>query len=237
MPYIDRITNIISDSRGEGPVIGGPNRRTWTSSKERYHHGSLVNSAVQRGLQLVAQFGPMAVTMRGLARELGVTAAALVHYFHNRSGLLGAIAEAAAAQMRPFSVVRSGGLRAGERLRNTAQSWVAFAAQNPNLYRVVFGEGWRDGQTSTAAGRECIYSVDRIASMGQVSGHIRDGSPREHGLLFFSAVHGLALARADGGLPEQAVGPLIDRFVQAIESTKDSLAPVAPRKPRLPSRA
>lgn len=193
--------------------------RTWICHKARYHHGSLVEAAIKRGIEVVAQSGPMALTLRGLARDLGVTAAALVHYFHNRSGLRAAIAHAAAAQMRPFSIVRSGGERSGERLRAMAQSWVSFAADNPNLYRAVFGEGWHDGQLSSPARRECVYSVDRIANMGQASGHIREGSPREHGWLYFSAVHGLALARADGAAPAECVGPLIERHVQSIEST------------------
>lgn len=210
-----------------GAIPPRPKTRRWMSNKIKYHHGSLPASAIQRGLEVVAQSGPMAVTMRGVARDLGVTAAALVHYFHNRAGLRSAIAHAAAEQMRPFSVVRSGGERAGERLRATAGAWVEYAANNPNLYRLVFGEGWRDGEIPASARQQLVYSVDRIANLGQQSGHIRPGQPREHGWLFFSAVHGLALARADRAAPHESVAPLIDRFACAIEAERSSQPPRA----------
>ena len=201
-------------------------------TKAKYHHGSLVQAAICRGLEWVAESGPMAVTMRGLARDLGVTAAALVHYFHNRAGLRAAIAHAAAEQMRPFTVVRSGGQGAGERLRRTAQAWVDYAGKNPHLYRLVFGEGWREGQLPTPARRECVYSVDRIANLGQMSGHIRAGATKEHGWLFFAAVHGLALARADGAAPSDAVTPLVDRFVRAIEADPNASGRKQARSPQ-----
>ena len=55
--------------------------------KRRYHHGDLHNSALLRGAEMVARAGPAALTLRALARELGVSATALVHYFGHVKGL------------------------------------------------------------------------------------------------------------------------------------------------------
>ena len=63
-------------------------------AKPRYHHGSLQQAALQRGRELVARFGPDALTLRGLARELGVSATALVYHFGSLAGLRSSVAAA-----------------------------------------------------------------------------------------------------------------------------------------------
>ncbi len=55
--------------------------------KRGYHHGNLRASALPRGRQLVTIHGPAALTLRGLARDLGVTATSLVREFGNLAGL------------------------------------------------------------------------------------------------------------------------------------------------------
>lgn len=202
----------------------------WQSKKDKYHFGNLVDAAIRRGLELVAKFGPNGVTMRGLARDLGVSAAALVHYFHNRAGLRAAIANAAAEQMKPFSVVRSGGEWAGPRLHAMAGAMVDYATKHPNLYRIVYGEGWRETESPTPVRRQFVHSVDRISNFGQTSKYIRAGSNQEHAWLFHAAAHGLAMCAADGVLPKTLIEPVITRFVQNLYQAKTGVASTLPTR-------
>lgn len=213
-----------STRRGSGSL-----GHQWTSTKEKYHHGTLPASAVRLGLALVAKFGPNAVTMRGMARALGVTAAALVHYFHNRAGLRAAIAHAAAEQLRPYSVVRSGGEWSGARLKNMAAAMSTYAREQPNLYRIIYGEGWREGDLATPVRRQFVHSVDRIANMGQPSKYIRPGNKLEHAWLFHAAAHGLAMCAADGAVPKALVEPIITRFVDNLYQAQPHRASTLPR--------
>ena len=201
------------------PSPRGPRRpRTWRCSKERYHHGSLREAAIARGLAVVARAGPMGVTMAGIARDCGVSPAGLVYYFHNRAGLRAAIANAAAEQMRPFSVFRAGGARSASALRDNSAAWVEYAAKNPNLYRIVFGEGWRGNEPATLPRSECLHSIDRVANIGQMSRHIRAGATRDHAWYLWSAMHGLAMSCADGATTPAKVKPLIERFVAGLSA-------------------
>lgn len=202
----------------------------WHSKKDKYRAGNLAERAIRRGLELVSKFGPNGVTMRGLARDLGVSAAALVNYFHNRAGMRAAIANAAAEQMKPFSVVRSGGEWAGPRLHAMAGAMVDYATKNPNLYRIVYGEGWRETESPTPVRRQFVHSIDRISNMGQVSKYIRAGSNQEHAWLFHAAAHGLAMCAADGVLPKPLVEPVIARFVQNLYQTKTNVASTLPTR-------
>lgn len=211
------------------PIGTGSTGHRWRSTKERYHLGNLVDAALRRGLELVSRFGPNGVTMRGLARDLGVSAAALVHYFHNRAGLRAAIANAAAEQMKAFSVVRSGGEWAGPRLHAMAGAMVDYATKNPNLYRIVYGEGWRETESPTPVRRQFVFSVDRISNFGQPSKYIRAGSNQEHAWLFHAAAHGLAMCAADGVLPKPLIEPVIARFVDNLYQAKTNVASTLPR--------
>lgn len=218
-----------------GPESAAPTPRgtgslghRWRSTKDKYHFGNLADAAIRRGTELVAKFGPNGVTMRGLARDLGVSAAALVHYFHNRAGLRAAIANAVAEQMKPFSVVRSGGEWAGPRLHAMAGAMVDYATKNPNLYRIVYGEGWRETESPTPVRRQFVHSVDRISNFGQASKYIRPGPNQEHAWLFHAAAHGLAMCAADGVLPKMLVEPVIARFVQNLYQAKTNVASTLP---------
>lgn len=228
MPIISDFVAQSPEGRPSPRVGSGSRGHRWTSNKRPYHHGSLRASAIQHGMALVAKSGPMAVTMRGVARDLGVSAAALVYFFHNRAGLRAAIAHAAAELMRPYSVVRSGGEWAGIRLKHMAGSMVEFATANPNLYRVIYGEGWRDGGTPTPVRRQFVYSIDRIANMGQASKYIRPGPKQEHAWLFHAAAHGLAMCAADGSLPKALVEPILSRFVNNLYQAQPHRASTLP---------
>ena len=228
------ITNLDDESPPSTRRGTGSLGHRWRSTKDKYHLGNLTTAAIRRGLELVAKFGPNGVTMRGLARDLGVSAAALVHYFHNRAGLRAAIANAAAEQMKPFAVVRSGGEWAGPRLHAMAGAMVDYATKNPNLYRIAYGEGWRETESPTPLRRQFVHSVDRISNFGQSSKYIRPGSNQEHAWLFHAAAHGLAMCAADGVLPKTLVEPVIARFVSNLYAAREPAARTHP-SPRPPA--
>ena len=66
---------------------------SWYAKPKRYRHGALATSALCRGREIVAAHGPAALTVRGLARELGVTPRAIRYWFGTLADLRAAIAE------------------------------------------------------------------------------------------------------------------------------------------------
>ena len=57
-----------------------------------YHHGDLRRALIHATVAAVAASGPTAVSLRGLAAELGVSHAAPVHHFGDKAGLFTAVA-------------------------------------------------------------------------------------------------------------------------------------------------
>lgn len=122
----------------------------WRAKGRRYHHGDLFNSAIRRGLEIVRNEGPDALTLRGLARDLKVTASALLYFFKSRVGLRNAVAAWAGRDLadagRPSSVVSA----PLHWLESSARAWLKQAMAEPNLYRAATGEGWIGSTGPTA---------------------------------------------------------------------------------------
>lgn len=177
-----------------------PSRR---SLKPRYHHGNLRQVALRRGREIVALHGPDALTLRGLARELGVTATALVYHFGSRAGLRSAVAAAVLADLERAAFADAmGAARASPEVVGNA--WVAYAEKNPYLYRLASGEGWRDQPrvpTGLDAGGLALPSPRRVLQTAFARRTRRLGLPTGDAAradLFAFTIHGLALARIDG---------------------------------------
>lgn len=197
---------------------------SWYAKPKRYRHGALATSALCRGREIVAAHGPAALTVRGLARELGVTPRAIRYWFGTQADLRAAVAERVAE-----SVNRTLPERNVEPPRETLQkatsTWIEAAAAEPNLYRLASGEGWvgpgigwRGGAFAAPPPLTGLRRrVDRILrSPPRARGRARPASPQA--LLVSSVVHGLAMARIEGVAADQvekAATLLLDALLPA----------------------
>ena len=62
-------------------------------SKSAYHHGNLQEALIETALEVIAEGDVASLSLRELARRLGVSYAAPYHHFQDKSKLLGAIAK------------------------------------------------------------------------------------------------------------------------------------------------
>lgn len=109
------------------------------SESRPYHHGDLRRALVEAGRGLLEREGIAALSLRAVAREAGVSAAAPYHHFKDRAALLAAIAHegnvALHAEMREaFDSAEAG----QKRIVAVGVAYVSFAVANPALYRLMF---------------------------------------------------------------------------------------------------
>jgi len=97
-----------------------------------YHHGNLREALLQRAADVIAERGVEAVSLRALARDLGVSHSAPRRHFADRGALLAEIARVGFLMAREAMDV--GAERAGPdpvaRYRALGRSYVAFAREN-----------------------------------------------------------------------------------------------------------
>ena len=114
--------------------------------KRPYHHGDLRAALIEAGLAMLAERDAEGVSLREMARSVGVSATAVYRHFPDKTALMAALAREgldrlAAAQHAASDHV--GGGAAG--FAATGQAYVRFALANPALFRLIF--------TSSAARR------------------------------------------------------------------------------------
>ena len=103
-----------------------------------YHHGDLRRALVDAARRLLEAEGPSALSLRAVAREAGVSPAAPYHHFKDKAELLDAVAQEGwdilQVQMKAAKQQAEG----LEQLTALGVAYVAFARDNPALYRVMY---------------------------------------------------------------------------------------------------
>lgn len=203
-----------------------------TSNRASYHHGDLRNALVRAAAELAATGGPDAVTIRGAAREVGVTPTAAYRHFANHSDLLEAARTLAmdgmtAAMAEFLQQVPDDGdpvARAVVRLESTGRGYIRFALQEPGVFRTCFTGGLREAER-TGMGSPAPYvllgtMLDELVEVGYLAPEDRPGA--EAGP--WAAVHGLAMLLIDGPLKEMTDAERADAIDRTLEMTTRGLA-------------
>lgn len=106
----------------------------------RYHHGDLRSTLLSTALELLETAGPKALTLRALARKIGVSPMAPYHHFKDREALLVAIATAGFERLQDSKIrIEVAHPQASDALSAGAANFVRFVLENPNLFRLMNG--------------------------------------------------------------------------------------------------
>jgi AcrR family transcriptional regulator len=103
-----------------------------------YHHGDLRDALVHAALREAEQGGPEAISLKALAKQLGVSQPAPYRHFADREALLAAVT---AEAFRQFSAVMReaiGKPSKRSKLSRFAQASLAFGLRRNGIYRLMF---------------------------------------------------------------------------------------------------
>jgi AcrR family transcriptional regulator len=178
--------------------------RRRTRTKAGYHHGDLRRALLDEALAMLRGTDPADLSLRELARRLGVTYGAPHHHFAEKDDLLAALAEAAFAEILERTLKRlerAGAIGERERLRIMAETYLEFARTEPSRYRVMFLPQLRDrkkfAKLHETGGRALSALADVFAAAGV------DGErARSRAVGCWSTLHGFAVLANEGFLPE-----------------------------------
>ena len=153
--------------------------------------------------RLFAERGPAAVTMRELARELGVSPMTPYRYFADKEAILAAVrarAFDAFAAALENAAVRPG--NAAERADAVGRAYLDFAFSQPHAYRLMFDASQaQDGRYPELerAGRRARRTMTTYME-ALVAGGFLAGDPEMLGQIFWAMVHGLVVLQLAGKL-------------------------------------
>lgn len=181
---------------------------TVSTSQSSYHHGSLREALIDAGMRALEGSEAHDLSLRDLAREVGVTPAAVYRHFPNKEALLAALGQEGLAMLgrsQRESYEAAGG--GGKGFAETGRAYVRFALAHPALFRLVFAHGdpaiLKSDQPDPAA--ELLHD-STVALTGS------DGPEAERlALQAWAIAHGVAMLMLDRRIP--ADDALIDRLI------------------------
>ena len=182
--------------------------------KRTYHHGDLRRALIEAGLDLLEQRDADALSLREVARAVGVSATAVYRHFPDKDALLDALSaegfERLAAAQHAAAEAAGGG-EAG--FAATGMAYVRFALANPALFRLAF----RATSARNILDAPPEHIPDAIAFLranAQAAAEKADADPRVVAIRAWALVHGLAVLILDGQV--EADDALVERTINAM---------------------
>jgi len=171
--------------------------------RQGYHHGDLRSALLDAGLRLLRSRSVDDLGLRELAREVGVSAAAIYRHFPDKNALMAALAVEGLdrlAQAQRQAARAAGGGRAG--FLASGMAYVRFAVDHPALFRLVFSAAQQcdpldapiDGVA--AAMRDLRHDIEALMPAGAAPAEAKAAALRAWAL-----VHGIAQLVLDRQVP------------------------------------
>ena len=175
-----------------------------TSAARGYHHGELRTALVGAALDLLAENGADAVSLRAVARRAGVSAMAPYRHYPDKEALLAAVAVQGFNGLRDVLRAADYTAPAGQALVEQASAYVGYALDHPALFRLMFGPKRLGVHPELTAAGEAAYAVlaARVAAEAPANA---DRDARALGC--WSMVHGLASLVLDDRISDKTVAP------------------------------
>lgn len=175
---------------------------------DTYHHGDLRRALIDEAGKALEGGGVDAISLRGLARVLGVSHAAPGHHFSDRNELLSELAADGYAGLADALSAAMDGRPPSTWLARTGEAYIRFALANPQRYRMMFASRLMTGdcpERLSAESRRAYMLLLKAAHRQEPQGDESDYRLKTPELTAWSLVHGSVMLWLDGQL-----GPDVD---------------------------
>jgi len=164
------------------------------TNKDPYHHGDLRNTLVNTARSLLEKDGEKALSLRGVARKVGVSRAAPYHYFKSKSALLSAVATVGYMELTGTMVKEAKtAITPNDKLNKLGVGYIKFAVNHPQLFTLM-SDPVLD-TTSTSSELSKAREASAAPLLDAVGACIPKGTKEQiaaGGAAAWSIVHGMA---------------------------------------------
>ncbi|REK11138.1 MAG: TetR/AcrR family transcriptional regulator [Planctomycetota bacterium] len=182
------------------------------TKRKAYHHGDLAAELLRVGGELLAAEGPEALSLRELARRIGVSHQAPYRHFFDKDALLASLAAEGFMDLGRV-VAKAAARHPNDSVGQLVAAGVAYVEQGlkqPERYRLMFG---RQSSSPTPNSQQleeeshaAFGHLVAIIERGQANGVFKSGDPQELAAAAWCQVHGLTSLLIDERLDEVPAG-------------------------------
>jgi len=193
----------MSDKKKTSPKKKEKGKYVTESKKEQYHHGNLKESLVDVALDMVRKNGAASISLRKVAKALGVTQTAPYSHFKDKTSLFAAIATIG---FKLFNERMSNEVPENvddkETLMGLGVGYVLFAIDEPELFRLMFGpeiSGYLESEELLSTGSASYELISSAVSQSFDEQKIKKNKQMA-ATAAWAKVHGFATLIVDGKL-------------------------------------
>ncbi len=181
----------------------------------RYHHGDLRSALIEEGLAQLDVKAPDAVSLREIARNVGVSATAVYRHFPDKAALLSALCGVGGERLaEAFREAMSGADEQRAAFRAMGRAYVKFALRNPSVFRLMMTQRPPEGdRNETPCATEEPFGMLSDTLNALMPADTSQADRKIKRLQAWSMVHGLAMLMLDGQVPRDEA--LVDQVIVA----------------------
>jgi AcrR family transcriptional regulator len=180
---------------------------------------------------IIHEHGFKELSMRALARAVGVTAPTLYEYFPSKDAVLDAIfLEAVATMQQDFDDAVAVEPTGSGKLQAIAHAYRNFARQQPDLFMLLFGRidsSYRPGEQQKFACMGLKETPGRAVVEAIRNGEMRECDPQVAAHLLWTAVHGFVMLEVNQVLEDCTPEMLDTMFEQNLVMLNEGFRPIA----------
>ena len=175
-------------------------------TSKTYHHGNLKEALISAGLEILSEQGIEGLSLRNVAKKIGVSHTASYNHFPDKQALLAAISTAGHEQLHQIL------LDTFEKTKNSpsqviaeiALAYLQFALDNPAIFKLMFSgalEEERDHPEYVEISQKSIALFEEIIVFCQRKRQLPEGKVENIAVKLWSLVHGFTYLMLENQFP------------------------------------
>ena len=175
-----------------------------------YHHGNLKEVLISSSLKILSEKGMEGLSLRNVARKVGVSHTAPYNHFSNKQALLAAISTVGHEQLYQtlLDSFKKCQHSSSNIILEIAWSYLQFALDDPGKFKLMFSgalEEERDHPAYIEISRKNLSLFEEIIVYCQNKGQITEGKVMNIATRLWSVVHGFTHLVLEDQFPKEYV--------------------------------